>query len=233
MVHWREPRIAYPLRQRPSRMRPARIGANPLGGRPPRLRPDIAAAQRDGHAGIELRQSVEDHATKQSGIQARRPRRSAQQLPAALGRPAPGPLPEKALGRLSRRLPESGFRIFLLHFCNATVLEKRIGCNPGFAPRPRTWSPSKISPPPGGFVRPLKPIELMPREVYLRTMIGAIEAVRPARRGILPTFSAWFLSRFLTEVPIGDLAAVHEHGIGACSQTIDQFGQEIDAVGDT
>jgi hypothetical protein len=82
-------------------------------------------------------------------------------------------------------------------------------------------------------VRPLKPIELMPREVYLRTMIGAIEAVRPARRGILPTFSAWFLSRFLTEVPIGDLAAVHEHGIGACSQTIDQFGQEIDAVGDT
>lgn len=28
------------------------------------------------------------------------------------------------------------------------------------------------------YVRPLKPIELTPREVYLRTMIGAIEAVR-------------------------------------------------------
>jgi guanine deaminase len=28
------------------------------------------------------------------------------------------------------------------------------------------------------YVRPLKPIELSPREVYLRTMIGAIEAVR-------------------------------------------------------
>src|SRR6266705_2669820 len=27
------------------------------------------------------------------------------------------------------------------------------------------------------YVRPLKPIELSPREVYLRTMIGAIEAV--------------------------------------------------------
>jgi guanine deaminase len=27
------------------------------------------------------------------------------------------------------------------------------------------------------YVRPLKPIELTPREVYLRTMIGAIEAV--------------------------------------------------------
>ena len=35
------------------------------------------------------------------------------------------------------------------------------------------------------YVRPLKPIELTPREVYLRTMIGAIEAVRSGTTMIL------------------------------------------------
>src|SRR6516165_10498157 len=39
------------------------------------------------------------------------------------------------------------------------------------------------------------------------------------------------LSHLLSEIPVGDLAAVHEYGVGARAQIINQLGEKIDAVG--